>query len=107
MLSSPAGTATVETLDELYAAIEPLSMDAGWRRTPGARASGTFEPDLPRSVIDGRVFAWERGDIVAAPSGKSQYHEPDGDAVLFCVSDEPLLERVGLLRTVSEEKSIG
>ncbi len=60
-----------------------------------------------RSVIDGRTFEWERGDVVAAPAGKSQYHESDGDAVLFCVSDEPVLESAGLLRTVSEEKSIG
>jgi gentisate 1,2-dioxygenase len=51
-----------------------------------------------RSIIDGQVFEWERGDVVVAPSGKSQHHEVDGAAVLFCVSDEPLLGSVGLLR---------
>ena len=51
-----------------------------------------------RSVVDGRVFEWERGDVVVAPSGKAQYHEVDSDAVLFCVSDEPLLGSIGLLR---------
>jgi gentisate 1,2-dioxygenase len=86
------------------------ALDAGTRTAAYSTSANilyTAVEGRGRSVIDGRTFEWERGDIVAAPSGKSQYHEPDGDAVLFCVSDEPLLENAGLLRTVSEEKTSG
>jgi gentisate 1,2-dioxygenase len=86
------------------------ALDAGTRTVAFSTSANNLYTAVEgrgRSVIDGRAFEWERGDIVAAPSGKSQYHEADGDAVLFCVSDEPLLERIGLLRTLSEEKSIG
>ncbi len=86
------------------------ALDAGTRTVAFSTTANylyTAVEGRGRSVIDGRTFEWERGDVVAAPARKSQYHESDSDAVLFCVSDEPVLERAGLLRTVSEEKSIG
>jgi gentisate 1,2-dioxygenase len=100
-------------LDRTPLATMRLSMhalDAGMRTSAFATSANylfTAVEGRGRSVIDGQVFEWERGDIVAAPSGKSQYHEADGGAVLFCVSDEPLLGGIGLLRAVSEEKTIG
>jgi gentisate 1,2-dioxygenase len=75
-------------------------LDAGTRTTPFATPANnlyTAVSGTGRTVVDGRVFVWERGDIVAAPAGKSQHHEADADAVLFCVSDEPLLRSIGLL----------
>lgn len=35
---------TPDTLEELYAAIAPLSMDVGWRRTPGPQPEGKYAP---------------------------------------------------------------
>ena len=77
------------------------ALDAGTRTvafTTSANNLYTAVEGTGRSVIDGREFAWGRGDIFVAPSGKAQHHEVDGDAVLFCVSDEPLLGSIGLLR---------
>jgi gentisate 1,2-dioxygenase len=77
------------------------AFDAGTRTVAFATPANNLYTAVEgrgRSVIDGQVFDWERGDVVVAPSGKTQYHEVDDDAVLFCVSDEPLLGSVGLLR---------
>ena len=52
-----------------------------------------------RTVIDGETFTWERGDVIVAPAWRAHHHEPDGDAVLFRVSDEPLLAALDWLRS--------
>jgi gentisate 1,2-dioxygenase len=77
------------------------ALDAGTRTvafTTSANNLYTAVEGTGHSVVDGRTFEWERGDVFVAPSEKSQSHEVDVDAVLFCVSDAPLLENVGLLR---------
>ena len=53
-----------------------------------------------RSIIDGKVFEWEKGDIVALPSWAQQEHENTGaeDAILFSINDRPVLEALGLYR---------
>ncbi|HXP92050.1 MAG TPA: cupin domain-containing protein [Candidatus Binatia bacterium] len=50
------------------------------------------------SNIDGIELAWERGDVFVAPCWRTQSHRAADDAVLFRVSDEPLLEHLGMLR---------
>lgn len=52
-----------------------------------------------RSIVDGRTFDWERGDVFVAPAWRPHHHEPESDAVLFRVSDEPLLGALGWLRS--------
>ncbi|HEV8020946.1 MAG TPA: cupin domain-containing protein [Candidatus Lustribacter sp.] len=77
------------------------ALDRGTRTVSFATSANnvyTAVAGTGRSVIDGHVFRWERGDVVIAPAGRPQYHEADEDAVLFCVSDAPLLESVGLFR---------
>jgi len=53
-----------------------------------------------RSVIDGKPFDWEKGDIVALPSwAQHDFSCADsGDAILFSISDRPVLEALGLYR---------
>jgi len=53
-----------------------------------------------RSVIDGKVFEWEKGDIVALPSWAVHHHESaaGGDAILFSINDRPVFEALGLYR---------
>ncbi|MGM7679400.1 cupin domain-containing protein [Microbacterium sp. A94] len=52
-----------------------------------------------RTTVDGRVLEWSRGDVVAIPSWSEYVHEASSvDTVLFEVSDEPVMERLGFLR---------
>jgi gentisate 1,2-dioxygenase len=51
-----------------------------------------------RSIVDGQMLDWERGDVFVAPAWRPHHHEPQTDAVLFRVSDEPLLAALGWLR---------
>lgn len=50
------------------------------------------------SSIDGVELAWERGDVFVAPAWRTQTHCAADDAILFRVTDEPLLEKLGMLR---------
>jgi gentisate 1,2-dioxygenase len=43
------------------------------------------------SIIEGEEIRWNRGDIFVAPSWRWIEHRPDGDSVLFSMTDEPLL----------------
>jgi gentisate 1,2-dioxygenase len=52
------------------------------------------------SVIDGQSFAWSRGDVFAAPAWRPHFHHAsEPDTLLFRVTDEPTLQRLGFLRT--------
>lgn len=82
-----------------------------------ALSMGALEPGRPTStlvttatnlycVADGRgrsrvgdaTFVWERGDVFVAPGGQPHHHESDAGAVLFRVTDAPLLATVDWLR---------
>ena len=53
-----------------------------------------------RSVINGKAFDWEKGDIIALPSWAEHDYANAGaeDAILFSISDRPVLEALGLYR---------
>lgn len=53
------------------------------------------------STIDGRRFAWRRGDVLVAPAWRPHFHEAAESAVLLRVSDEPLLRKLELLRVAA------
>jgi gentisate 1,2-dioxygenase len=55
------------------------------------------------TTIDGERFEWSRGDVIAAPSWRPHFHEAAEDALMFRVSDEPVMARLGFLR-VEEPK---
>jgi gentisate 1,2-dioxygenase len=50
------------------------------------------------SDIDGERFEWRRGDVIAAPAWRPHWHEAAGDAILFRVTDEPVMQRFGWWR---------
>ncbi len=50
------------------------------------------------TVIDGRRFTWDRGDIIAVPTWYQHHQEADQDSVLFRVTDEPVMSKLGYLR---------
>jgi len=47
--------------------------------------------------VNGERFNWQRGDVIAAPAWQPHTHVASEDAVLFRVSDEPLMSRLGFL----------
>ena len=52
------------------------------------------------SILDGVRFDWRKGDTFAVPIWCWQEHAADpGDAVLFSLTDQPLLAPLGLLRS--------
>jgi gentisate 1,2-dioxygenase len=53
-----------------------------------------------RTLIDGTPFDWAKGDIVALPSWALHEHANTGagDAILFSISDRPVIEALGFYR---------
>ena len=53
-----------------------------------------------RSVIEGKTFDWAKGDIIALPSWAEHAHANAGseDAILFSISDRPVIEALGFYR---------
>jgi len=43
------------------------------------------------TIVDGRAIAWQRGDTLAVPTWTRFAHEASSDALLFAMSDEPLM----------------
>jgi gentisate 1,2-dioxygenase len=55
-----------------------------------------------QTVIDGVRFTWERGDMFAIPPWAAHDHQAlDGDALLFSITDAPVLTALGLDRSVA------
>jgi gentisate 1,2-dioxygenase len=50
------------------------------------------------SIVDGERFEWRRGDVIAAPAWRPHSHEASRDAILFRVTDEPVMQRFGWWR---------
>jgi gentisate 1,2-dioxygenase len=52
------------------------------------------------SVLNGSRFDWKKGDTFAVPIWCWQEHAaPDADAVLFSITDQPIIAPLGLLRS--------
>jgi gentisate 1,2-dioxygenase len=50
------------------------------------------------TTVDGERFEWSRGDVIAAPAWRPHFHEAADDALLFRVTDEPVMQRLGFHR---------
>ncbi|TCP57209.1 gentisate 1,2-dioxygenase [Tamaricihabitans halophyticus] len=50
------------------------------------------------SVIDGKRFDWEAGDMFVVPSWSAVEHHGTGEADLFSLSDAPVLRALGVYR---------
>lgn len=57
------------------------------------------------SVIDGKKYEWEEGDVFVVPANAVHSHVNTGDteAILFDVTDSGLLESMGILEFKEEE----
>ncbi|HXQ51406.1 MAG TPA: cupin domain-containing protein [Stellaceae bacterium] len=51
------------------------------------------------TMVEGKRFDWARGDVVVVPSWHTHCHRASGGAVLFRVTDEPLMDKLGFLRS--------
>ena len=60
-----------------------------------------------RSIIDGKAFDWQRGDVVAVPCWRPIVHEAQEDAILFSATDEPVQRLCGYLREERGDPSPG
>jgi gentisate 1,2-dioxygenase len=50
------------------------------------------------SQVGAERLSWSRGDVFVAPSWQAVQHHPAQDALLFCVSDLPVHEKLGFHR---------
>ena len=69
-------------------------LEAGQKtRRYRSTANATFCPMLGSGVsqIGGQTYAWERGDVFAAPTWNWIEHEAATDTILFTMSDEDLM----------------
>lgn len=48
--------------------------------------------------VEGETFSWRRGDVIVVPSWYEHVHRSEGGAVLFRVSDEPVMKKLGFWR---------
>ncbi len=55
------------------------------------QGSGTTE-------ADGETLTWRRGDVIVVPAWQSHVHHSNDGAVLFRVTDEPVMAKLGFLR---------
>jgi gentisate 1,2-dioxygenase len=56
-----------------------------------ARGSGTTE-------VEGSTLSWSRGDVIVVPGWHEHLHRSENGAVLFRVTDEPVMRKLGFLR---------
>jgi gentisate 1,2-dioxygenase len=50
------------------------------------------------TVVEGKSFPWQRGDVLVVPSWQKHFHRSEKGAVLFRVTDEPTMSKLGFLR---------
>jgi gentisate 1,2-dioxygenase len=50
------------------------------------------------TIVDGERFEWKRGDVIAVPAWRPHFHVASDDALVFRVTDEPVLQRLGFHR---------
>ena len=48
--------------------------------------------------VEGERFDWRRGDVIVVPAWREHVHRSDGGGVLFRVTDEPVMRKLGFLR---------
>jgi gentisate 1,2-dioxygenase len=48
--------------------------------------------------VEGETLSWRRGDVVVVPAWQRHVHHSNDGAVLFRVSDEPVMQKLGFLR---------
>jgi gentisate 1,2-dioxygenase len=93
----PIGEPALDTMALSMMRLAPGSATAPYRTTANnlyavVSGSGT-------TTVENERFEWRRGDVVAVPTWHMHFHRAHEAAVLFRVSDEPVMERLGFLRS--------
>ena len=81
-------------------------LPAGFRGRPARSTDATVfccVEGQGRVRVDGNALAWGPRDVFVVPSWQPRTVESDEESVLFCYSDRPVQEVLGLLREESEE----
>jgi gentisate 1,2-dioxygenase len=58
-----------------------------------------------KTIVEGKELLWGENDLVVVPTWAWHEHvnlDPRNDAVLYCVSDEPVMKKLGLYREESQ-----
>jgi gentisate 1,2-dioxygenase len=79
-----------------------LRLEAGTRTKPLQTTANNIYSVVRgqgETTVDGERFDWSRGDVIVAPAWRPHEHHTSADAVLFRVTDAPLLEALGFLRS--------
>ena len=77
-------------------ALYMMRLDAGIRTAPYRTTANNIYAVVQgdgASIVDGERFEWRRGDVIAVPAWRPHCHEAKGDAILFRVTDEPVMQR--------------
>jgi gentisate 1,2-dioxygenase len=90
------GNPAMDTIGLFMMRLAPRAKTAPYRTTANnvyavVKGSGVTE-------IDGERFEWKRGDVIAAPAWRPHHHEATDDSLLFRVTDEPVMQRLGFYR---------
>ncbi|MFL5068486.1 MAG: cupin domain-containing protein, partial [Xanthobacteraceae bacterium] len=93
------GSPALDTIGLHMMKLEPGTRTAAHQSTANniyaiVRGSGA-------TTVDGERFAWQRGDVIAAPAWRPHFHEAADDALVFRVTDEPVLQKLGFYRLPS------
>ncbi len=94
------GAPALDTMALFMMRLPPRAATAPYRTT--ANTLYAVVEGEGTSIVDGQRFDWKRGDVVAVPSWRTQSHRARDGAILFRVSDEPLMSKLGLLRSEAQ-----
>jgi len=97
------GAPAMDTIGLHMMRLAPRVKTAPYRTTANniyavVRGTGT-------TTIDGEHFDWRRGDVIAAPAWRPHSHEAGEEALLLRVTDEPVMQRLGLHRVEGEAQA--
>jgi gentisate 1,2-dioxygenase len=90
----------VPALDTM--ALYMMRLDAGAATAPFRTTANTVYSVVSgegETDVEDKQFRWRRGDVVVVPSWLTHSHRATRDAVLFRVSDAPVMAKLGFLRS--------
>lgn len=96
-LTIELGPAQLDTI-----ALHMLRIDAGLTTAPAQTTANTIFAVVRGSgvaTIDDEQHSWAFGDTIAVPAWRAHSFHAQSDAVLLRISDEPVLRKLGWLRT--------
>jgi gentisate 1,2-dioxygenase len=96
-ISVELGSPALDTMALYMMRLQPGTPTAAYRTTANTLYA-VVEGEGTTSV-EGEEYSWRRGDVVVVPSWHGHVHHAAKGAVLFRVTDEPAMSRLGFLRS--------